>query len=344
MKILCVLNPIAGGGRTAKRVTAAIHKTFEEAHVAYDIVITQKKADGKEFSKNAEKAGYTHVVAIGGDGTVNEVATGLVGTSTILGIIPVGSGNGLARALRIPLHYQDACQLILQGKSRKIDVGQVCGRFFFATSGIGFDAHIGKLFNEKAGHPRGFLTYVQFAVTEYFNYTPQEIVLHCNGKSFRYTPFVLTVANGEQYGGGAIIAPNAIPDDGLFDVSIILQTSLFRILPHLPKIFLGTIDSYADFITHKTNSLTITRSAPGPVHVDGESFMAGEVLEYTLLPHALNVQLYEKAFEIEKLQKQAKTSSGNLFATLEKLAQLKEKGIINEEEFKTQKRKFMERL
>lgn len=344
MKILCVLNPIAGGGRTAERVTLAIHKTFRETDAMYEIVTTQKKGDGTALSKNAVKEGYTLVVAIGGDGTVNEVATGLVGTSIVLGIIPVGSGNGLARGLRIPLHYQDACQLLLRGKTRKIDVGQVCGRYFFATSGIGFDAHVGKRYNEKSGHSRGFLPYAQFAATEYFKYTPQEVVLRCNGETFKYTPFVLTVANVEQYGSGAIIAPNAIPDDELFDVVVIPQTHFFQVVHHLPKLFLGTLDTSPYVKTHRTNSLTITRSSSGPVHVDGESFIAGETLEYSLLPHALNIQTSEKTFETRRVKKEGKTAPDDVSGTLEKLARLKEKGVLTEEEFETQKQKLLKRL
>ena len=292
MRVLCILNPIAGGGKTVERVTAVIHTTFRESDITYEIVTTQKKGDGTALSRNAVREGYAIVVAIGGDGTVNEVATGLVNTPAVLGIIPMGSGNGLARGLRIPLNYRDACRLILHGQTKKIDVGQVSDRYFFATSGIGFDAHVGKVYNEK-GHSRGMLPYFQFAFTEFFKYTPQEVFLTCNGKTFRYTPFVLTVANGEQYGGGAIIAPGAVPDDGLFDVSIIPQTHALQVLQHLPKLFAGTINSFPHFTSHRTNSLTITRPAPAPAHIDGESFMAGEVLEYTLLPHALQIRVYE---------------------------------------------------
>jgi len=183
MKTLCIINPIAGGGKTAEQVTSAIHETFRESGITCDIVTTQKKGDGTALSRNAVKKGYDVVVAAGGDGTVNEVATGLVGTSVVFGIIPVGSGNGLARGLRIPLNYKDACRLVLQGQSKKIDVGQVCDRYFFATSGIGFDAHVGKIYDEKPGHSRGILPYFQFAATEFFNYESQEILLTCNEKT-----------------------------------------------------------------------------------------------------------------------------------------------------------------
>ena len=223
----------------------------------------------------------------------------------------------------------------------------VCDRYFFATSGIGFDAHVGKIYDEKPGHSRGILPYFQFAATEFFSYEPQEILLTCNGKTFRYTPFVLTVANVEQYGGGAIIAPGAIPDDGLFDISIILQSHFLEMLSHLPKLFLGTIDVYPYFKSHRASSLTITRPSSGPVHVDGEPFMAGEVLEYVLLPQALNVQVYEETFEkmkYEKRQKVPVTSPDEVLHTIEKLAQLKERGFITEKDFREQKRKLLERL
>lgn len=291
MKILCILNPIAGGGRTAKRVCATMQAVFREAAIPYEMVTTQKTGDGLRFSANAVEEGYNVVVAIGGDGTVNEVATGLVNTPTALGIIPVGSGNGLARGLRLPLNARDACRLILAGQNKKIDVGQVAGRYFFATSGIGFDAHVGKVYHERPGHRRGLLMYFQFATTEFFRYQPQEVDLTCNGKTFQYTPLILTIANVEQYGGGAIIAPGAVPDDGLFEVSILPRMHALQVLQQLPKLFAGTIDTFPHFKSHRTASLTLTRSAAGPVHADGEPFLAGEMLEYTLLPRALQVRV-----------------------------------------------------
>lgn len=344
MKILCILNPIAGGGRTAAQVTAAIHRTFRDAGIAYDIVHTQQPGDGLALAKHAEKDAYSHVIAVGGDGTINEIATGLIGTGLILAIIPVGSGNGLARALQIPFDYQEACQLLLHGTVRAIDVGQVNDRYFLATSGIGFDASVGKQYNEHPGHSRGILPYFQIAVKEYFLYTPQKITLEYQGKSFTCTPFVLTVANVEQYGAGAIIAPEASPDDGLFDVVIIPQTPLLKTVYHLPRLFNGTIDSVPDFITHKTAALTIRRPEPGPVHVDGETFLAGQTLEYTLLPQALHIQTPEKPVPRSTPKKPGRSFSGNTLELLEKLSRLKERGILTGEEFEEQKRKLLERL
>lgn len=348
MKILFILNPVAGGGKVAEQIKTAVSEVFRESGIPHDIVITEQKGDGYHLSKRATEEGYAVVVAVGGDGTINEVATGLVGTSSILGIIPVGSGNGLARGLQIPLNYWDACRLILRGEHIKIDVGQVGERYFFATSGIGFDAHVGKVYNEQPGHSRGIFPYFQFAVTEFFSYEPQEVLLTFNGKTSRHLPLVLTVANVEQYGGGAIIAPGAIPNDGLFDVIIVRQSHPFQILTQLPKLFSGTIETFPHFERHKTDALTITRPSPGPVHVDGESFIAGEVLEYTLLPQALHVQVPEKAFKRVRYESREKsereTSADEILETIEKLAQLKDKGILTEEEFQGQKQKLLDRL
>ncbi len=344
MKILCVLNPIAGGGRITEQVTFALHRMLKHADITYEIVHTQKKGDGHVVAKDAVSKDYTHVVAVGGDGTINEVASGVVNSSAIFCIIPCGSGNGLARALGISLNYQEACQLILQGKSRKIDVGQVEGRYFFATSGIGYDAHVGKQYNEKS-HSRGILPYFQVAASEYFNYIPQKVSLYCNGETFHYTPFVLTIANVEQYGGGAIIAPGAQPDDGLFDISVLPHSHFLHVLRHAPKLFTGSIHNIPDFVSHKTASLTITRTTPGPVHVDGEIFHAGQTLEYVLLPHVLNIQVPAIPAR-PKYIPQANTTlaEGNTLHTLEKLNKLKERGIITEEEFNTQKQKLLDRL
>ena len=347
MKVLCILNPVAGGGRAAPRVASAIQKICSDANIPYDIVNTKAAGEGERLAKQASQEGYTLVAAAGGDGTINEVATGLIGTDATLAIIPVGSGNGLARGLQVPLNPDDACKLIVRGRAKKIDVGQVCGRHFFATSGIGFDAHVGKVYNESPRHSRGLIPYFQIAVSEYFNYTPENVILRCNGKTFCYTPLILTVANTEQYGGGAIIAPGAIPDDGVFDVSVILQAPVFSIVNQLPKLFSGEIDTFSHFRVHKAASLTVTRSFPGPVHVDGESFMAGETLTYTLLHHGLSVQVPQRGarhITPDPIYQHATGANADIFESLEKLAELKEKGIINEKEFQAQKQKLLQRL
>ena len=175
-----------------------------------------------------------------------------------------------------------------------IDVGHVAGRYFFATSGVGFDAHVGKAYNESPHHSRGIMPYVHLAVTEFFNYTPENMILRCNGATYCYTPFVLTVANTEQYGGGAVIAPGAVPDDGLFDVVMIPQASMLTMLSHAPRLFTRNIDTFPNIITHRASALTVIRNFPGPAHVDGESFMAEETLEYLIRPRALSVLVPRK--------------------------------------------------
>ena len=289
MKLLCIINPVAGGGRAAQQVRTLLRSMAQGTGRNIDIVLTEKQGDGTRFALNAAQAGYDMIAAAGGDGTINEVASGLIGKNVTFAILPLGSGNGLARSLGIPLKYQNACQLLTEGVSRNIDVGQVEGRNFFATSGIGFDAYVGKIYNETPGHSRGIAPYVQIALTEFFNYTPEHLTLACNGQTYHYTPLILTVANTEQYGGGAIIAPGARPDDGLFDVVMIPRTDPLTIVTQIPKLFLGGMHTFPHSKTHRTSSLTITRAAPGPAHVDGESFMAGPVLQYTMLHQALKV-------------------------------------------------------
>ncbi|MBD3308573.1 YegS/Rv2252/BmrU family lipid kinase [candidate division KSB3 bacterium] len=286
---LCILNPTAGGGKAAKRIRSELQATFRAAEQTYDLVTTQQKGDGTRLSQQAAQEGYDLVIAIGGDGTVNEVATGLIGASTALGIIPAGSGNGLARGLRIPLASHHACQLFLRPRIKAIDVGQVCRRHFFATSGVGFDAHLGQYYDQHVQHSRGFWPYVRFTLAEFFRYTPRPVQLHYQGQTWDYTPLLLTVANVNQYGGGAKIAPRAVPDDGMFDISILPRLHPLTALWYAPRLFLGTLDTMPQFIHHRARSLTLTRPEPGPVHVDGEPFLAGPTLEYTLLPGALRV-------------------------------------------------------
>ena len=289
MKIFCILNPTAGGGKLVQPVCDELRRLFAERQIASDIVLTQGHGEGTRLAAAAVQQGYTMIVAGGGDGTLNDIASGVVGTSATLGILPIGSGNGLARSLRIPLNYQAACRVLLTGRVRAIDVGQVGTRYFFVTSGVGFDAQIGKHYNEQVQAARGIWPYFTFALKQYFHYTPQPIQVTCQGQTWDYTPFVATVANAQQYGAGAIIAPQAVLDDGLLNLSIVPPINVFQALWWLPRLFSGNIHTMPGFRSHQATALTITRAAPGPAHVDGEPFEAGTMLAYTILPQALKV-------------------------------------------------------
>lgn len=249
--------------------------------------ITAKKGDATEFAKRAVKESFDVVVVVGGDGTINEVASALVNSGTAMGIVPVGSGNGLARTLQIPDDIGSACNLISTGRVSAIDVGKANNRYFFLVAGFGFDAIVGKRFDESP--QRGPLPYFYLSAKEYLTYRPQKMKVQFNDVVHEINPFVLAVANGQQYGNNALIAPEAKLDDGLLDVCIVHQLSFLRLFDAIPKLFNGTIENYASAELHKTQSLLVERQVADYMNIDGEPVWEEAVVKISLIPKSLRI-------------------------------------------------------
>jgi YegS/Rv2252/BmrU family lipid kinase len=296
-KIRFILNPRAGGGKYLEKLIQWIHITFSETSTKYDIQITQKRKDGTKFASEAIREGYLHIVAAGGDGTINEVGSALIHTEAILGIIPVGSGNGLARALKIPLDWKKACQLLLNGSVKKIDTGKLSSGFqtgyFFATAGVGFEAHLVYLYDKNVTPRRGIGPYFFLALREFHKFQPPEMMLAFTTpfgqKKIIGNPFIVTIANTDQFGGGAVIAPGALPDDGVLNLCIIYKPNFLQALYHAPKLFTGDITRVPHMTMYPITSLNITRKSSTPVQVDGEPVICGPEVNVTILPQALKV-------------------------------------------------------
>lgn len=286
-RIQFVINPSAGQGKY-ERIIHAIRKTLSDSNVQYDIKVLEYKGEATTI---ARQAANTHdiVVAVGGDGTVNEVFNGLVGTQTVFGIIPAGTGNGFARELGLPLEPAKACRVLVEGNVKRMDVGMVNGRYFLGTAGIGFDAMISKLAGERLGRLRGMWLYFVAGALVFYKYTPQLMDVNIDAEKLETTPLLIAVANTARYGGMALIAPDAKPDDGLLDVCIIRKMGIFRLLWHLPKLFTGKHVKLPDVSMYKCKSITINASEPIPVHVDGEAIDSCSRVEFTLLPKAIKM-------------------------------------------------------
>ncbi|MSS72169.1 MAG: diacylglycerol kinase family lipid kinase [Candidatus Latescibacteria bacterium] len=256
----------------------------------FEVLWTQRRGHAEALAREAAEAGDGLVVAAGGDGTVHEVASGLVGTDTALGILPCGSGNGLARALRMPLDLRRACRALLNTGVRRIDAGRVNGRFFFATAGTGLDALVAARYDERPGKRRGLLPYVVLTARTFLACVPEEVTLTLDhGPPLTARPLLLTVANTRQYGGGAIIAPNARPDDGLLDVCLMENISPFRALLHAPRLFTGAIHRMPGVRLFQAAAVQIVRQAPGPFQMDGEALQGEAILNVEVVPGALKV-------------------------------------------------------
>lgn len=286
-KIQFVINPSAGQGKY-ERIIHAIRETLSDSNLKYDIKVLEYKG---EATSVAREAANTHdiVVAVGGDGTVNEVFNGLVGTQAVFGIIPAGTGNGFARELGLPLKPGEACRVLMEGNVKSIDVGMVNDRYFLGTAGVGFDAMISKLAGEKLGRLRGMWLYFVAGALVFYKYTPQLMDVNIDAEKVETTPLLIAVANTARYGGMALIAPDAKPDDGLLDVCIIRKMGIVRLLWHLPKLFTGKHVKLPDVSMYKCKSITINAPEPIPVHVDGEAIDSRSRVEFTLLPNAIKV-------------------------------------------------------
>ncbi len=297
-KLKFIRNPKSGIIRTQNLIRKAIEWNFAESGFDYDIVETEYAGHGHILAKDAVDQGYDAVVAIGGDGTVNEIGSALVNTDTALGIIPLGSGNGLARGLGISLQPLKAANILKTGQVRIIDAAQIEGEIFFIVTGFGFDALIGKVFNEQ--DIRGLLPYFTIGFREYRSYKHEVHVLKFNGKQVPVSALFITIANLKGWGGGAIIAPDAEIDDGLLDICVIHRAPWFYIVANLPRLFTGGVVKLKKYSRYQAESIEIIRENPGPYHFDGESRDGGTKLTISVLPKALKVIVpNEKKHETE---------------------------------------------
>jgi YegS/Rv2252/BmrU family lipid kinase len=287
-RVKLIFNPKAGALRHSHVVLRIVDHCLRRAPFRYQVYHVEYKDHAVELASAAEREGFDAVVVVGGDGTVNAAARGLLHSRLPLGVIPVGSGNGFARGLGIPVSIRRSCQLLLEGATiRTIDAGRIRDRYFFVVTGLGFDAVVGKLFDDQS--LRGPLPYFYLGVKEFFSYEPETFILRFDDRQITVPALLVTIANTQQWGNGAIIAPHARPDDGLLDVCVIHKVNLAQALFHLPKLFTGKIDKVRHYENYRSTEVEIVRERPGYFHVDGEPVEGGTHLRVTIDPKALRV-------------------------------------------------------
>lgn len=286
-KIAFIINPVSGVKDKHKILTYLEEKFNNSLNCSAEFYYTSGKGDATVLACKFSKEGYYAVVAVGGDGTVNETARGLIGSATALGIIPIGSGNGLARHLKIPLSYIKAADIIENGVVHLIDAGKINDEFFFCTAGMGFDAVIGEKFN-NAG-TRGIITYMEQCAKEYISYKPEKYKIHVAGNIINCDAFLITFANSAQWGNNVFIAPDASISDGLIDMVIWKKSPLIAVPLLAADLFLKTIN-YSEFVdTYKCRDAKIIRECPAVIQFDGESKMAGEEVVMSVLHKSVKV-------------------------------------------------------
>jgi len=291
-RIAFIINPISGTGKK-ENIPELIRKELDATTFEYEIAFTKFRGHGTELASAFAKKGYYCVVAVGGDGTVNEVARSLVHTETSLGIIPIGSGNGLARHLNIPMNTKKAIQQLNHSESIFMDYGLVNGNPFFCTCGTGFDAYVSTEFAK--GRKRGVMSYLEKIITGYFTYKSQNYHIQGDGIDLNAKAFVLTFANASQWGNNAYIAPQASVQDGQLDISIMGNFPIIAIPTLALQLFSKTIDKDLFMSTLRAKEILLHREESGPFHYDGEPYVEGTELKIKVVPDGLKV-LVKKRF------------------------------------------------
>lgn len=285
--IFFVVNPVSGTSGK-KVILRQLEKVLDQERFSYTIAPTQYAGHAEVIAREAAERGVDIVCAIGGDGTVNEVARALVHTDTALAIIPCGSGNGLARHLHVPMDVMRAVKLINRGEKQVIDYGLINEHPFFCTCGVGLDAFISQKFAEAG--KRGLTTYVENALKTVLKYTPQAYeleVVNADSEHHSYQAVLIACANASQWGNNAYIAPHASVRDGLLDVIVVEPFSMLEAAGMAIQLMHGSLDKNSKIKTLRCKKLYIKRGEPGPIHFDGDPMMACADLEVSVVPQAL---------------------------------------------------------
>ncbi len=292
MKALVIVNPVAGGRvrLEPERRVAIARDGLRAAGVEGDVVLTERPGHGAELAAAAADAGCDLVIAWGGDGTINDVASALIGRPSALGIVRAGSGNGLARELGIPARAHLALAAALSGETREMDTGRIDGRAFVNIAGVGLDAALAARFRGLGTERRGAARYTGAVVPEVLRYRPVEYDIEADGERWRVTALLVAFANLPQYGSNAVIAPGAVPFDGLLDLVSVGQRGPLGRIGLVPRLFDRTIHKAPDVLIRQVRVVRISAAAPMTYHVDGEPVQGGTTLEVRVLPRSLRVR------------------------------------------------------
>lgn len=254
-----------------------------------EVFVTERPGHARELTAAAIAKDVSTVIAWGGDGTVNEVGSAVAFRNVTLGIIPSGSGNGLARELRIPFDPVRAIDVALGGRECRIDAGEFDGRLFFNIAGIGLDARVAHHFAGR--RRRGFTRYLILTAAELLRYQPDLHTVLADGATLRTRALLIAIANARQYGNGAIIAPQARLADGRLDVVVVAARSPLATLVQIPRLFMGRIAQVPDVAMRAAVDIQVTSAGPVMYHLDGEPCVGGARLAARPRPGALRVAM-----------------------------------------------------
>lgn len=284
-KVFFIVNKYSGTG-FSPLLEETVRGACRDRDTVCELRYTEGRGHATSLATQAMVDGFDKIVAVGGDGTVNEVAKALVDSTAAMGIIPKGSGNGLARHLGIPVRFDQALSCLFTNKTVAIDTFRINGKLSLNVSGIGFDGHIAELFGTVK--QRGFQGYTRLVMNEYGPFGEFNADIRAADDTFNKTAFVIAIANSSQYGNNAKIAPGASVCDQLLDISILRKFPAYR-LDFIYSLFAGTIDRSAYCETLQIRNATISVPQPLPYHVDGEFAGTADHFEIDLAPASLNM-------------------------------------------------------
>lgn len=285
-KILFIINPISGG-KKKNNFPKLIEQFLDKSQFEADSIFTQHVGHAIDLTQEAIQNDYDIIVAVGGDGTINEVAGQMIASDKILGIVPFGSGNGLARFLKIPLKPEKAIQLINTQQVKTIDTAELNGHRFVNMAGVGFDAHLSAVFAGNKG--RGFSGYLKSGVKEIVTYKAKPYSIKIDGVEYQNDAFTVSIANSSQYGNNVYISPKSSLIDGLLDVCIIHPISFPKLLVLSYQMLTAKTHQSKLVTIIRGKHIEITRKEPAAIHLDGEPLQEGTKLNIQIVPLSLKV-------------------------------------------------------
>ena len=293
-RIAVIINPISGtGGRPdiARRRAEMAAALTAARNIEAEVFVTAHSGHARELTQAALARGITLVVGWGGDGTLNEVASVLAFRDVAMAVIPSGSGNGLARELGIPFDPVAALGVALDGRDRLIDCGELDGRLFFNIAGLGLDARVAHQFAAHGLVRRGFSRYLEITARELFRFEPDDHTIVVDGVRTRTRALIVAIANSRQYGNGALIAPQALVDDGKLDIVVVAHRSPWRVLLQAPRLFAGQIARVPGVTMMTGVEIEVTSAHPVVYHVDGEPYVGAARVVARVHAQALRVRV-----------------------------------------------------
>ncbi len=284
-KILFIVNPVSGFGKQ-KVIEKLIKQHLDHTLFDYEIAYTKAAKHATALAKKAVIENFNIVVAVGGDGSINEIARGLIGSDTALAIVPAGSGNGLARCMNIPLDLIKAIGIINNAKEKHIDTFQFNEEYIFNISGVGFDAYINEKMMKLTN--RNFFAYFKLIAKEFYKYKEQNFELIINGKSQHKKAFLICFANGSQWGHDAFISPLADNTDGLIDIAILKDVSIFNVIKLAFQLLTKSIHASSNLEIIKATEVTVKQTGY-LAQIDGETVEIGNSITIKVNPLSLKV-------------------------------------------------------